>query len=207
MKKLESSLTNMVFVLVLVSFITGGLLAYVNHVTQAPIKSQADKTLSDGIKVVMGNKELNVVSNDTIKKAFEGKTATFVIHNVSNNRGTKIGAAVESTAQGFGGDLNILVGFDSHGDVLGYTILRSSETPGLGQKASFWFQKGGKGNIIGMNPVKNNMTVSKDGGDVDAITASTITSRAFLKAVNQAYQAYKGGTDADTGASKQEHYN
>lgn len=207
MKKLESSLTNMVFVLVLVAFITGGLLAYVNHVTQVPIKIQANKTLADGIKVVMGNEKLKVVSNDTVKKIFEGKTSMFVIHNVSNNKGINIGAAVESTSQGFGGDLNILVGFDSSGNVLGYTILQSSETPGLGQKASFWFQKGGKGNIIGMNPVKDNMTVSKDGGEVDAITASTITSRAFLKAVNQAYQAYKGSTDADTGASKQEHSN
>jgi electron transport complex protein RnfG len=98
MKKLESSLTNMVLVLVLVAFITGGLLAYVNHVTQVPIKIQADKTLADGIKNVMGGKDLTVVSNDTVKKTFEGKRVTFVIHNVSNNRGTNIGAAVESTS-------------------------------------------------------------------------------------------------------------
>jgi len=90
---------------------------------------------------------------------------------------------------GFGGELKVLTGFDAEGNILGYTILGHAETPGLGAKATDWFQKGGKGDIIGKNPAKNNMTVSKDGGEVDAITASTITSRAFLKAVNEAYEA------------------
>ena len=60
----------------------------------------------------------------------------------------------------------------------------------LGAKAETWFQKDGKGSIIGMNPSAE-LKVSKDGGQVNAITASTITSRAFLKAVNNAYSAYK----------------
>ena len=89
-----------------------------------------------------------------------------------------------------GQGLRIFFYFDNIGNILGYTILKSSETPGLGAKASVWFQKNGKGNIIGMNPKNKPLTVSKDGGDVDAITASTITSRAFLKAINQAYAVY-----------------
>jgi electron transport complex protein RnfG len=101
-----------------------------------------------------------------------------------------IGAAVESTTGGFGGDLKVLVGFDKQDKISGYTILQTSETPGLGIKASSWFQKGQKGDIIGKSPAQP-LSVSKDGGEVNAITASTITSRAFLKAVNQAYQAYK----------------
>ena len=82
------------------------------------------------------------------------------------------------------------MGFDNEGKILGYTILKSSETPGLGAKAGVWFQKNGKGNVIGMSPKDKPLTVTKDGGDVDAITASTITSRAFLKAINQAYTVY-----------------
>ena len=50
MKKLESSLLNMVVVLTLVSVITGGLLAAVNSVTEGPIQEQKDKALADGIK-------------------------------------------------------------------------------------------------------------------------------------------------------------
>ena len=84
-----------------------------------------------------------------------------------------------------------MVGFDAEGNISGYEILGSSETPGLGAKADKWFQKEGKGNVIGKNPANDNLTVSKDGGDVDAITGSTITSRAFCRLVATAYDAFK----------------
>lgn len=202
MKKLESSITNMVLVLVGVALITGGILAYVNHITEAPIKLQAEKTLADGIKAVMGGVQLSVAENDTIKQTIKGKEAVFVIHKTVDSNKQDLGVAVESTTGGFGGDLKVLVGFDKGGNILGYTILQHAETPGLGAKADKWFQKDGKGSIIGKNPNKDNLTVKKDGGDIDAITASTITSRAFLLAVTQAYNAYKSGhVDANTSAT------
>lgn len=202
MKKLESSITNMVLVLVGVALITGGILAYVNHITEAPIKLQAEKTLADGIKAVMGGVQLSVAENDTVKQTIKGKEAVFVIHKTVDSNKQDFGVAVESTTGGFGGDLKVLVGFDKDGNILGYTILQHAETPGLGAKADKWFQKDGKGSIIGKNPNKDNLTVKKDGGDIDAITASTITSRAFLLAVTQAYNAYKSGhVDANTSAT------
>lgn len=192
----------MVLVLVGVALITGGILAYVNHITEAPIKLQAEKTLADGIKAVMGGVQLSVAENDTIKQTIKGKEAVFVIHKTVDSNKQDLGVAVESTTGGFGGDLKVLVGFDKDGNILGYTILQYAETPGLGAKADKWFQKDGKGSIIGKNPNKDNLTVKKDGGDVDAITASTITSRAFLLAVTQAYNAYKSGhVDANTSAT------
>lgn len=192
----------MVLVLVGVALITGGILAYVNHITEAPIKLQAEKTLADGIKAVMGGVQLSVAENDTIKQPIKGKEAVFVIHKTVDSNKQDLGVAVESTTGGFGGDLKVLVGFDKDGNILGYTILQHAETPGLGAKADKWFQKDGKGSIIGKNPNKDNLTVKKDGGDVDAITASTITSRAFLLAVTQAYNAYKSGhVDANTSAT------
>ncbi len=192
----------MVLVLVGVALITGGILAYVNHITEAPIKLQAEKTLADGIKAVMGGVQLSVAENDTIKQTIKGKEAVFVIHKTVDSNKQDLGVAVESTTGGFGGDLKVLVGFDKDGNILGYTILQHAETPGLGAKADKWFQKDGKGSIIGKNPNKDNLTVKKDGGDIDAITASTITSRAFLLAVTQAYNAYKSGhVDANTSAT------
>lgn len=192
----------MVLVLVGVALITGGILAYVNHITEAPIKLQAEKTLADGIKAVMGGVQLSVAENDTIKQTIKGKEAVFVIHKTVDSNKQDLGVAVESTTGGFGGDLKVLVGFDKNGNILGYTILQHAETPGLGAKADKWFQKDGKGSIIGKNPNKDNLTVKKDGGDIDAITASTITSRAFLLAVTQAYNAYKSGhVDANTSAT------
>ncbi|BCS86311.1 MULTISPECIES: RnfABCDGE type electron transport complex subunit G [Prevotella] len=190
MEKLKSSLPNMVGVLVGFSIIIGGLLAYVNHITEGPIKQKQEKTLAAGIKTVMQNNNVQVADPETLNETIDGKVATFIIHPCKDNAGKNIGSAIESTTNGFGGDLQVLVGFDNDGKILGYTILKSSETPGLGAKAGVWFQKDGKGNVIGMSPKDKPLVVSKDGGDVDAITASTITSRAFLKAINQAYAAY-----------------
>ena len=204
MKKLESTLTNMVLVLTGVAIIMGGILAYVNHLTEGPINDQKTKALADGIKTVMCVDDLKVAKTDTVRQNdAKGKELTYIIYQTQDAQGNDLGAAVESTTGGFGGDLKVLVGFDPKGNILGYTILEHAETPGLGAKADKWFQKDGKGNIIGKNPSEA-LVVKKDGGQIDAITASTITSRAFLKAVNQAYKAYQAlPVDGESGASKQ----
>ena len=115
--------------------------------------------------------------------------------------GHEDGVAIETTVDGFGGPIRMMVGFDAEGNVLGYEILEHQETPGLGSHMVHWFKNAAKAgqNIIGRQA--GNLTVSKDGGDVDAITAATITSRAFLKGINQAYAEFKG-TEATTGASQ-----
>ena len=203
MKKLESTFSNMAIVLVAVAVITGGILAWCNQVTKGPIEEQAQLTLANGIKNVMGVADLKVVASDSVKQNIGGKDLAFVVHKTTDASGQPLGAAVESTVGGFGGDLKVLVGFGTDGEVLGYTILQTAETPGLGAKADKWFQKDGKGCIVGKQMSSDKpLTVNKDGGDIDAITASTITSRAFLKAVNQAYAAYSGNeTDGQSGAT------
>ena len=184
MKKLESSLLNMVLVLTGVAVLMGMVLAYMNHLTTAPIALQKEKALNEGIKAVMASSDIEVTATDTLRQTdAKGKEQTYIIYQ------NKKGAAVESTTLGFGGPLKVLVGFDAQGTILGYTILEHQETPGLGAKADQWFQLGQNGCIVGMNP-KDSLFVKKDGGQVDAITASTITSRAFLLAVNNAYKAY-----------------
>lgn len=193
MKKLESSLKNMALVLTAISVVAGGALAYVNKVTEGPIAEINAKNLQDGIKkVILGNQGGDLQVEDPVEA--DGYTL------YKTDRGT----AVKAVTNGFGGPLEVLVGFDEAGNILGYTILATVETPGLGVKADTWFQKGGKGDIIGKNPGQKELLVTKDGGDIDAITASTITSRAFLNAVNQAYKAFMGNSgDAMTGASTQ----
>lgn len=193
MKKIESSLLNMVLVLTAISLIAGGTLAYINKVTQGPIAEINARNLQEGIKkVILGGQPGDL----KVEKPVE--TNGYTLYK------TDKGTAVKAVANGFGGPLEILVGFNEDGNILGYTILATTETPGLGVKAGTWFQEGNKGNIIGRNPGKKELVVSKDGGDIDAITASTITSRAFLNAVNAAYQAFKGSTgDVASGASVQ----
>ena len=98
----------------------------------------------------------------------------------------------------------IIDDFDNDGNIIDYSLLSHAETPGLGSKAADWFKKGAKGDITGKNPGEAALTVSKDGGQIDAITASTITSRAFLLAVNNAYAAYKNQyVDGASGATTQ----
>ena len=195
----------MVLVLTSVAVIMGGILALVNHLTEGPISEVNKKKTDDGIKAVMVCDNLVVAQTDTVKQDINGKEYTYIIYQVKDAQGKDLGAAVESTTMGFGGDLKVMVGFAPEGTILGYTLLAHTETPGLGAKADKWFQKGEKGDIVGKSPAEP-LTVSKDGGQVDAITASTITSRAFLLAVNNAYNAYKAtpATDAETGATKQE---
>lgn len=200
MEKLKSNLQNMVLVLTGVALICGGLLAYINNLTKSTIEAQAEAALAEGIKTVLAADQVTVQDTKEVSREIDGKTQNFVIYT------TDKGVAVQSTdPNGFGGNLKVLVGFDAEGNILGYTVLEHAETPGLGAKAPDWFQKGQPGCIVGLNPSKVNMTVSKDGGDIDAITASTITSRSFLRAVQQAYNTFTGNaTDGCTGATKQE---
>lgn len=195
MEKLKSSLTNMLLVLTLIAVIAGGALAMVNSVTAPQIEKINQENLAAGIKAVMGS--------DDIQVAEPQKVEGFTSYAVSDAQGNALGCAVTSSTNGFGGELKVLVGFDNAGNILGYTVLQTAETPGLGAKAADWFQKGQKGDIIGKNPGTCNFTVSKDGGDIDAITASTITSRAFLLAVKNAYDNVIAKHDGATGASAQ----
>ena len=192
----------MVLVLTGVAVVMGGILAFVNHLTEGPISEVNKKKTDDGIKTVMVCDNLTLAKTDTVTQQVNGKEVTFIVYQVNDQQGKDLGAAVESTTGGFGGDLKVLVGFNPDGQILGYTLLEHAETPGLGAKADKWFQKGEKGDIIGKTPSEP-LTVSKDGGQVDAITASTITSRAFLAAVNNAYNVYKATPiDGETGATK-----
>lgn len=118
--------------------------------------------------------------------------------------GHEDGTAIETTVDGFGGPIRLMVGFDAEGNILGYEILEHQETPGLGSHIEHWFKNADKPNqnIIGRK-ADGKFAVSKDGGEIDAITAATISSRAFLKAINQAYAEFKGGeVEAHTGASQ-----
>ena len=200
MKKLESSLKNMLLSLTGFSVVAGVLLGLVNGVTSEPIAQTKAAALSNAIAVVVPGFDNNPAeASDTV----EVGGASYIIYKATKG-GQPVGVAVQSSANGFGGALTVLVGFDNEGNIIDYSLLGHTETPGLGSKADVWFKKGGKGDIIGKNPGEKPLTVNKDGGDIDAITASTITSRAFLLAVNNAYAAYKGQqVDAASGATQQ----
>ena len=184
----------MLLVLTGVTAISVALLAYVNELTKGPIAEANAKTLNEALKQVLPEFTNNPVGeSDTIFSEKDGKKVVDFIVYPAKKGEEWVGSAVESKAMGFGGELKVLVGFDAEGKIYNYSLLAHAETPGLGSKAADWFKEGNKGSIKGMSPGEGELKVSKDGGQVDAITASTITSRAFLNAVNAAYEAYKTG--------------
>ena len=194
----------MIIVLGAVTLIAAALLGIMQQITKEPIEAVNAKILSDGIKKVMPGAD---ASSFDVQEDTEASDKDFTVYNVMS-QGKPFGKAIKSTVTGFSPGLTVLTGFDMNGKILGYEILASGETPGLGAKANTWFQEGSKGSIIGRNIAEGDLVVSKDdknaANSVDAITASTITSRAFLKAVNAQYKALfgNGAAEAQTGATK-----
>lgn len=197
MKKLASTWFNMVLVLTLISAVAGAALAYVNEVTKGPIAQIQQLAEQRAIKSVLCDED--AVVTDTIT-APDGT----VLYLAQGGAAIK---TVDPQNGSFSGGLTIMVGLSRDFQVLGYTVLISNETPGLGAKADEWFQQGGKGCIIGRTA--GQLATTKDNGDIDAITASTITTRSFLRAVNNAYAHYAAvlcpeqTADVHTSATKQ----
>ena len=186
----ESSFKNMVLTLLVISFFAAAALAGVYLVTLAPIGAAKAAKINEAIQKVVPTFDNNP-GEEVYKMAVDGDTLRLY---PARKGGKLVGTAIETfTNKGFAGHFTLMVGLMPDGTIKSVEVLAHKETPGLGDKmekskSSFSVQFEGK------NPKTFKMMVKKDGGDVDAITASTITSRAFTDAVNRAYEAYmKGG--------------
>lgn len=186
----KDTILTMIVALGLITVVASALLAWVYDTTKEPIAKAEAEAKTAAIKAVAP--EFNNVPGDDMKEiTLAGDDKTVIVYPAMKD-GQLVGAAVESySMSGFSGEIDLMYGFDAEGNVTGYSVLKHAETPGLGAKMDTWFQKDGKGNVIGKNAGDAGLTVSKDGGDVDAITAATITSRAFLDALNRADRAFK----------------
>lgn len=204
MAKLESTFKNMFLSLSLICLTVAVLLAQVNKMTAKPIADAKAMKLQNAISEVVPE-----FDNDPTAEAFvmpAGQGDSLLVYPAK--KGDEIvGYALNSFSNnGFSGNIQIMVGFDMEHRIVNYSVLQHAETPGLGSKMSEWFRDAAKPSqsIIGRDLSKGALAVSNDGGDVDAITASTITSKAFLEAINRAYAAYSGNMDATSGATQSE---
>lgn len=180
---MKSTMKNMVLSLTLITAIMGAVLAAVHQLTEAPIAAAELKAKTEALQGVLPHFDNDPLSDGkTVVTEADGKGVTVYTASLS---GEPAGYAVESwTNDGFSGEIRVMVGFDTSGEITGYKVLQHAETPGLGAKADEWFRDPtGHRSIIGTTEP---LTVSKDGGQIDGITAATITSRAFLNAVNRA---------------------
>lgn len=186
MAKSESTLKNMLLSLTLISFCASALLAGGYVLTKEPIEKTLQEKKNTAIKEVLpkGNIEIG----KAVEVKLDNYEDVFVVYPAKEN-GKFIGCAIETyDNNAYGGKVKSMVGLNAEGKVINYSILEANETPGLGAKVSDWFKH--KGDIRGKDPASESFQVKKDGGEIDAITAATITSRAFLASVKAAYQAF-----------------
>ena len=176
----------MLIALLVITAVSGGLLGLVYGMTKDAIAEVDAKKNEAAIQAVLPLENVTYEA-DTLKYNYEGADLTFPCNLAYDQNGIFQGAAVKTSEGGFGGKIDMMVGFLADGTIKGTSVLSHAETPGLGANMTGKF----KDQFVDKNPADYKLTVTKDGGDVDAITAATITSRAFSKAVDKAYKAFE----------------
>ncbi|MGQ1784733.1 MULTISPECIES: RnfABCDGE type electron transport complex subunit G [unclassified Saccharicrinis] len=190
MAKTESTLVNMVVALLVITAIAGGTLGMVYKVTKEPIATAKLAKQQKAIEEVVPGFDNNPTDEAYELTSKEG----FLLRVFPCKKGDELlGVAISTkTEKGFSGEFKVMLGLKPDGTIINYSVLEHKETPGLGSKMQEWFRvENTKQNVLGLDPAETRMVVSKDGGDIDAITAATISSRAFLDAIMIAYDTYK----------------
>lgn len=204
---MKSTLFNMTAVLFGITLVASAGVGAVNLITEAPIaaaKEAATVEALNGVLPAFDQTSAEVLTVDempiTVYTAVQGaETVGYAVQTMSK--------------QGFGGIVRLMVGFTPAGEVINVNVLEQTETPGLGTKMA------DEGNPLlhsiqghrleERQLVDGRLAVRKDGGDVDALTAATISSRAYVDAINRAWMAYRSvvtgasPADAASGASQQ----
>ena len=186
MAKKESTLKNMLIALMVITIVSGGVLGFIYGLTKPAI----DK--------VEENKNIKAINEVLQTDVAIASTETRVIEDLTYNlaydaNGSFIGAAVKTySMNGFGGKVELMVGMLKNGIINKVSILSQAETPGLG--ANMVNDKF-KGQFNGKDPKHFVLKVKKDGGDVDAITAATISSRAVSEAIKKAADGFEANKD------------
>ncbi|MGE0078873.1 MAG: RnfABCDGE type electron transport complex subunit G [Bacteroidales bacterium] len=189
MAKVESSFKNMTLTLLIITLVASTGLGLVYQSTKDPIAKAQMAKINNAIKVVVPEFN-NQPLDESYKVEADGGELVFY---PAKKDGQLVGTAVKTfTKNGFAGLIELMVGFQPDGSIYKIAVVSHKETPGLGdkidpKKSNFEVQFEGK------NPETFKLIVKKDGGDVDAITASTISSRAYCDAVQRAYKALKEG--------------
>ncbi len=198
MAKRESTFINMVVTLLAVTGISALALGFVYDLTKDAIAEAKLKAQTEAIAKVLPQYETLGESFKTASEPAADSLEFFPAYNGEELAGV---AVKTFTKNGFSGFISVMAGIDKNGNFSGYEILEHAETPGLGSKMGVWFSNPEKPNqyVIGKNPKSTKFEVTKDGGQIDAITASTISSRAFLESLVRAYNSYEQHPELTSG--------
>ena len=182
-KVLPSTLGNMIIAMVAVAAFSGAILGFSYKITKAPIEEAKNARKSAAVlEVVPGE-----FDNDPFQDRIEiGKSG---IELYPARQGSKITSIAVKTYSnnGFSGRIELIVGFLLDGTITGYKVIEQKETPGLGTKVT---ESKFANQFMGMNPKRSNFKVKQDGGEIDAVTSATISSRAIVDAIKRAYKNY-----------------
>lgn len=182
MAKLESSLKNMVLSLFGISLVMSAALGFVYNITKEPI---AEVIKAKEVNAI--NEVLPTFDNDPVSSSIE--LDGMIIYSATKE-GKPVGYAVKTyTEKGYSGRFDLMAGFLPDGTINKVVVLQQKETPGLGNNI---IQPKFSNQFININigVLKNqSLLVKKDGGTIDAISAATISSRAYCDGIQKAYDA------------------
>ena len=180
----QSTFKNMSLCLLVICLVCSALLAGVYALTKEPIDAAAKAKNEAAIMEVLPETAVTVEEERTVE--FEGASYTYNL--AYDEQGNTVGCAINVAPVGFGGPIAIKVGFDVNGVIWNTKVLSQAETPGLGAKC---VEPAFSEQFKGFDPAAKKLAVKKDGGDVDAITASTITSRAYTDGIALAVKVFQ----------------
>ena len=180
---MKSTLANMILCLLGVTLVCSAVVGGIYTLTEEPIAKAKAENITAALSEVLPEFSQSRLESLTV----DGMPIE--VYTALAADGTVVGHAVQTmTKDGFSGEFRLMVGFGADGTVCGIKVLEHSETPGLGSKMT---EEGNPllRSFLGRKPAEMNLKVTKDGGDVDALTAATISSRAYVDAVARAQKA------------------
>ena len=197
MGQIKSNFRNIFLCLFIISTVMAGILGGVYTLTKEPIEQMGEVKKKIAIEQVIPAfdklREAKIAIATTAEKNIfkkEQAADSLIMYDAYDKNGEWVGTAIETfTDKGFSGRIKLMVGFLPDGSINKIEVLEHAETPGLGDKMEVGKSKFPE-QFLGKNPADYKLTVSKDGGDVDAITAATISSRAYCDAVQTAYDVF-----------------
>lgn len=196
MATIKSSFINLLLTLTIVTLVAALSLGYVYQWTKEPIaQAQMAKQLKAIESVVQGYDNNPVLEKYKVATP-DGKDS---LEFFPAKKGAElIGIAIKTkSSKGYSGEISIMVGFNMRGEIQNIFVIEHKETPGLGSKMT---TLGFVNQFLGKNPEYMKLKVKKDGGDVDAITGATISSRAYSQAIQLAFDTFKSSIDHGTGS-------
>lgn len=196
MSKKKSTFINMLMSLLVITLISGFALGFVNDLTVGPIAKAKLERKINALKLVLPEFDNNPVEDIKLVKSEQAKDSVEIYPAFLKSEFIGV-AIVGSSEKGFSGLVKVMVGFNPSGEIKNIVVLDQKETPGLGTKMKdekFILQYKNK------NPSSFNLKVTKDGGEVDALTGATISTRAFSEAVQVAHDEFIKNIDLIKGS-------